>query len=197
MSMSSAGVHKQVVNRLIEPFLHTTVLVTATARAYRHFFALRCHPAAQPEMRRAAEAMRAAYDASTPRPLEYGEWHTPYILNEDLVAMHEKYGSRNLYSVHEIQSGGVTVREYVSSSGLVFGLAWNGRVHPELGALLGSYKAEYQDGLKASPRKKGQRAHAVRGARVVVEKWGHMRNLKGRAYDPALLPAGVKADEIK
>jgi hypothetical protein len=103
----------------------------------------------------------------------------------------------NLYSVHEIQSGGVTVREYVSSSGLVFGLAWNGRVHPELGALLGSYKAEYQDGLKASPRKKGQRAHAVRGARVVVEKWGHMRNLKGRAYDPALLPAGVKADEIK
>ena len=33
--------------------------------------------------------------------------------------------------------------------------------------------------------------------RVVVEKWGHMRNLQGRAYAPALLPPGVSSDEIR
>jgi len=86
-SMVSNGVHKQVANRLLEPFLFTTVLVTATARAYRHFFALRCHPMAQPEIRVAAEAMRAAMDGSTPRALDYGEWHMPYIHGEDVAQM--------------------------------------------------------------------------------------------------------------
>ena len=42
----------------------------------------------------------------------------------------------------------------------------------------------------------GRHFRAVRGQRVVVERWGHMRSLHGRAYDPALFPAGVKIDEI-
>jgi len=37
----------------------------------------------------------------------------------------------------------------------------------------------------------------VRTDRVVVEKWGNMRNLQGRAYAPALIPPGVSIDEIK
>lgn len=114
-----------------------------------------------------------------------------------LRGIKRKSATSSLYTVHEIQSGTVSVREYVSAAGTVFGIAWSGMVHPDLGALLGSYKTEYQDGLKRTPRKKGRRQHTVRGERVVVEKWGHMRNLQGRAYDPALLPAGVKADEIK
>ncbi len=79
------GVHKQQANRLLEPWLWTTVIVTATE--WGNFFALRCDKAAQPEMRRAAEVMLLAYEASTPvnRDGKTGAdaWHLPYVLPED------------------------------------------------------------------------------------------------------------------
>ncbi len=75
------GVHKQVTNRLLEPFMWHTVIVTATE--WEGFWEQRCSPLAQPEIRVAAEAMRAAYDASTPAPVGHGEWHTPYLRAED------------------------------------------------------------------------------------------------------------------
>lgn len=76
-AFADAGYHKQIVNRLLEPFCHINVVVTATEWA--NFFALRCHPDAQPEMRMLAEAMRAAMGASQPRLLRPGEWHLPYF----------------------------------------------------------------------------------------------------------------------
>lgn len=76
-----AGYHKQIINRLIEPWAHINVVVTATE--FANFFALRCHPAAQPEMRLLAEAMRDALTASTPKLLRPGEWHLPYMTDVD------------------------------------------------------------------------------------------------------------------
>lgn len=81
LKLLSLGVHKQLANRLLEPWLYTTVLVTATD--WDNFFALRCHPDAQPELRRAAEMMRDAVAASTPRPLGFCEWHKPYARPDD------------------------------------------------------------------------------------------------------------------
>jgi len=104
-------------------------------------------------------------------------------------------GSR--YTVQEVESDSTIVREYVAPSGVVFGIAWNGLVHPDLTLLLGSYASEYNDALQRTPRKKGLRRLQVKAERVVVEKWGHMRNLQGRAYDPSLIPSGVSVDEIK
>ena len=101
------------------------------------------------------------------------------------------------YTVHAIETGSNLVREYVSPSGIVFGIAWNGLTHPDLSQLLGSYAAEYQDASLTVPREPGRRRHQVKTARVVVEKWGHMRNLRGRAYVPSLVPPGVRSDEIK
>ncbi|WP_243374898.1 DUF2844 domain-containing protein [Geotalea sp. SG265] len=103
----------------------------------------------------------------------------------------------NGYEVQEIESEATAVREYVSPEGIVFALAWNGLVNPDLTHLLGSYAAEYEQALKKTPRKPGQRSLQVTAPRVVVEKWGHMRNLQGRAYAPDLLPAGVTIDEIR
>lgn len=77
---AKAGYHKQIVNRLLEPFCHINVVVTATE--WSNFFALRCHPGAQPEMRVLAEAMRDAMAASTPNLLQPGEWHLPYFVGE-------------------------------------------------------------------------------------------------------------------
>jgi hypothetical protein len=101
------------------------------------------------------------------------------------------------YTVHEVRSEATTVREYVSPSGVVFGIAWNGLTHPDLTPLLGSYTDEYQKALGQSQRQPGRRHVQVKTDRVVVEKWGHMRNLQGRAYAPALIPQGVSIDEIK
>jgi hypothetical protein len=76
-AFAKAGYHKQIVNRLLEPWAHINVVVTSTE--FANFFALRCHPGAQPEMRLLAEAMRDARAASTPTLLQPGEWHLPYF----------------------------------------------------------------------------------------------------------------------
>lgn len=73
---SVAGVHKQIANRLLEPWMYITVLVTATE--WENFFALRCHRDAQPEIRKIAEMMRDAMEAGAPVELEAGEWHAPF-----------------------------------------------------------------------------------------------------------------------
>ncbi|MDA8083000.1 MAG: DUF2844 domain-containing protein [Nitrospiraceae bacterium] len=101
------------------------------------------------------------------------------------------------FTVHEIQSGSVTVREYVSPSGIVFGLGWDGLIHPDLTKLLGTYAGDYENALKLKRRVHGRRRFQVRTDQVVVEKWGHMRNLQGRAYVPALFPPGVSSDDVR
>lgn len=80
-NLHALGVHKQIVNRLIEPFSHINVIVTATE--WSNFFALRCHPDAQPEIRILAEAIRAARDSNIPQALSPDEWHTPYVDKSD------------------------------------------------------------------------------------------------------------------
>jgi hypothetical protein len=71
------GVHKQLANRLLEPFCWQTVVVTATE--WSNFFGLRCNPAAQPEIRKIAECMREVMYGSTPDRVEVGGWHLPYV----------------------------------------------------------------------------------------------------------------------
>jgi hypothetical protein len=101
------------------------------------------------------------------------------------------------YSVYEIVSDAITVREYVSSAGIVFGIAWNGLAYPDLTQFLGPYADEYQKAMAQASRQPGRRHAQVKTDRVIVEKWGHMRNLQGRAYAPSLVPQGVSVDEIK
>lgn len=105
-------VTKQLVNRLLEPFMYHTVIVTATE--WENFFALRCpryvnelggiwrskkdylstniEPSdwlttnkgqAEIHMMALAEAMWDAYNESTPKELKAGEWHIPFGDNMD------------------------------------------------------------------------------------------------------------------
>jgi Protein of unknown function (DUF2844) len=114
-----------------------------------------------------------------------------------LSAVRRAATTLDAYTIQEVKSDAATVREYVSSSGVVFAVAWNGLSHPDLTPLLGSYAGEYKKALRQTRRTPGRRHLQVKAERVVVEKWGHMRNLQGRAYDPALIPQGVSVDEIK
>ena len=76
------GIHKQVVNRLLEPFSTITVICSGTE--YQNFFEQRCHPDAQPEIQVLANKMKAAYEDSQPKILAEGEWHLPLIKQVDI-----------------------------------------------------------------------------------------------------------------
>lgn len=79
------GLHKQIVNRYLEPWMWVTVLTTGTDQAWRNFFFLRCHEDAEPSMRHTAELMRGVVGASTPVVVRAGEWHLPFIQPQDWV----------------------------------------------------------------------------------------------------------------
>ena len=116
---------------------------------------------------------------------------------KSLSAVRSAASTHDGYTIQTIESDATTVREYLSPSGVVFGIAWNGLVHPDLTRLLGSYFGEYQETLKQTPRKSGRRRLQIKTNRIIVEKWGHMRNLQGRAYVLSLIPPGVNVDDIK
>lgn len=75
-AFNEAGYHKQITNRLLEPFQMIKVVVTATE--WDNFFWLRFHKAAQPEIQELARCMLVAKKRSVAEVLQVGEWHTPY-----------------------------------------------------------------------------------------------------------------------
>lgn len=81
--LSDKGLHKQVVNRILEPFQLMKTVLTATE--FDNFFWLRCHEDAQPEIKDLADKMYKAMSESKEQSrtayLEPGEWHTPYYAN--------------------------------------------------------------------------------------------------------------------
>jgi thymidylate synthase ThyX len=85
LAASDINLHKQLVNRILEPFAWITVIVTATQ--WTNFFTQRTHEDAQPELKHIADLMLAAYRASEPAPLQLGEWHTPLILPEETALL--------------------------------------------------------------------------------------------------------------
>lgn len=85
--LSSMGVHKQIANRLIEPFSHITVIATSEMQGLMNLFNQRLHPAAMPEFQELARRMAEAWVESKPRVLiekpRYSgfdnlDWHIPY-----------------------------------------------------------------------------------------------------------------------
>lgn len=84
-AFADAGYHKQVSNRLLEPFMWIDVLVTADK--WDNFFELRDHPDAEPHFQELAQMIRKAIDEAEAQELIAGEWHLPYITEEDRQAL--------------------------------------------------------------------------------------------------------------
>lgn len=87
--MNNVGLHKQVANRILEPFQFISVVVTATE--WDNFFLLRNHADAQPEIKYLAQLMQVAMTISIPVPrsttidsfCKEQEWHLPYVSVEE------------------------------------------------------------------------------------------------------------------
>ena len=75
--LSDLGSHKQITNRVTEPWMIMKTVISGTEWA--NFFWLRDHADAQPEIAVLANKMHLAYMASQPRLLQPGEWHVPYV----------------------------------------------------------------------------------------------------------------------
>lgn len=86
-AMDELGIHKQVVNRITEPYAHIKVVLTSVY--WENWDGLRRHDAADPTICALAEEIYSARTDSTPVLLHPGEWHLPYITEEELT----HYGS--------------------------------------------------------------------------------------------------------
>jgi hypothetical protein len=93
-------------------------------------------------------------------------------------------------------ASGTRVREYISGSGVVFAVTWEGPVLPNLKALLGRY---FDTMLAESARKpRAGRAHlAITRPEVVINSGGHMRAFEGSGWIPAEFPSGFTADDVR
>ena len=89
--MAALGVHKQLANRLIEPYSYVNTVLTGTE--WDNFFALRNHADAQPEFQVLASLMQTLYNTNVPY---YGQTeHLPYVTDEE-VAQHGVAIARNI-----------------------------------------------------------------------------------------------------
>lgn len=80
-AFANAGYHKQLVNRLLEPFMWIDTLITSTH--WKNFFALRDHKDAEPHFRDLAHLAKEVFSKSEPTLLRNGQWHTPFIKDEE------------------------------------------------------------------------------------------------------------------
>lgn len=76
--LSEQGLHKQVVNRILEPWQLMKTVLTATE--FDNFFWLRKHEDAQPEIKELAERVyeQLEWNKLLTVELDAGDWHTPY-----------------------------------------------------------------------------------------------------------------------
>ena len=114
---------------------------------------------------------------------------------------------RQTYVMHEITApSGAKVREYVSPSGAVFGVAWEGQFPPNFEQLLGPYFQQIQQASaqektagagseQQAPHRRGPAVIQTSG--IVFVQSGHTHSFHGQAYIPQLVPQGVAASDIR
>lgn len=83
------NIHKQYVNRLLEPWMWATVVVTATD--WDNMFAQRVHEMAEPSFNKIATMLKKAMKLSEPKELKSHEWHMPYVPQSEIVDLGQEY----------------------------------------------------------------------------------------------------------
>lgn len=115
--LAALGVHKSLVNRLTEPFMWITVIMTATE--WKNFFRLRCHPDTEIHFQKIAGMIRNAMDDSRPQGTYVGAWHLPFVMLNDLIELRYKYGmdTEGMEAVKKISAGRCARVSYLTHDG--------------------------------------------------------------------------------
>ena len=117
------GLHKQIANRLLEPWMWITMVVTASPVAFENCFRQRCHPDAQPEFRHLAILARSVYNESiaTERTI-----HPPLILADDDIRTVE-----DLKRVSTARCARTSYETHLGTRDIAADIALYGRLHLE------------------------------------------------------------------
>lgn len=75
--LNALNLHKQIVNRVIEPYSWITIIATSCGPGWRNLFKLRCHEAAEPHFQKIARMAEQLWYDHKPRMMAVGEWHLP------------------------------------------------------------------------------------------------------------------------
>lgn len=94
--LTDMGLHKQVVNRLLEPFQHIKVVMTTTE--YENWKWLRLHTDADPSIHELARVIEVARNKSVPEQLLEGMWHLPYVMTIE-EGNKQSYFAENLIEI--------------------------------------------------------------------------------------------------
>lgn len=108
-SLNELGVHKQVVNRIIEPYSNIKLIISTTS--FTNFFNLRIAPDAQQEIQVLANLIKEAITDYKPDLLYTDEWHLPYITEKDL-----EYGIDNCRKMSVARCARVSYLNHDNSS---------------------------------------------------------------------------------
>jgi hypothetical protein len=98
--------------------------------------------------------------------------------------------------VHDSRDAdGITVREYVLPTNVVFAVSWQGPVRPDMNALLGSYFPNFVSA--GEERLRGTGTLIQRNGNLQIESAGRPGNFFGVAYLPGLMPANLRANNLQ
>jgi hypothetical protein len=101
------------------------------------------------------------------------------------------------YDLHEITTdAGTRVHEYTTPQGAVFALTWQGPLPPDLRQLFGNYYKQFQDAAAVQSRTGMHRLLNITQPDLVVQSMGRLRDFRGMAYVPSLVPAGVAVADL-
>jgi hypothetical protein len=98
---------------------------------------------------------------------------------------------------HDLTTAGGSIHEYVSRSGKVFAIAWNGQVPPNLKQLFGAYFDSYHSAVAARSAPGMHRHVAIVQPDLVVQDVGRLRGFRGVAYVPSLVPVGFDLSDLQ
>ncbi|MBW9105210.1 DUF2844 domain-containing protein [Paraburkholderia phenoliruptrix] len=100
------------------------------------------------------------------------------------------------YRLHETRDvSGVAIREYTLPNNVVFAVAWQGPVRPDMNALLGNYF--HRAATAGADKPRGTGPFIERSDDFQIESMGRPGNFFGKAILPRLLPANVRAQDIR
>lgn len=94
-----------------------------------------------------------------------------------------------------LDANGVTIREYVLPSNVVFAVTWDGPVRPDMTVLLGSYFPNFANAAAQRPRGAGPLIE--HNGDFHIESAGRSGHFTGKAYLPRLIPANVRVEQLQ
>jgi thymidylate synthase ThyX len=105
---AKAGEAKETANRPIDPYIRMHSLMTATRDCWLNFFGLRLDEGADPTIQVLAQRCFEVYKDSTPKLLEPGEWHLPFVDDDEVF---QNSMGPDVWTIDDRPGKGLTVIE--------------------------------------------------------------------------------------